>query len=716
MAGGGALLLLACVGALPGSARGEPMSALQDAVAVDDAARPVGPVLDVPFLPQTPALCGGAALAMVFRYWGERGVHAETFAHLVTGSGLGIRTGDLVDTARERGWNTTAFAGEAPVVREHIRQGRPVIALIEDRPGRYHYVVLVAWDDQRVVLHDPARGPGRTLTEAAFERVWLPSGRWTLLVLPGDDGPPAVARSRAHHPEDPLAADTAAQPNDAAAADGGVPPACADPLRRAADLAARGDLAGAERALSQASAACPASAAVALELGGLRFLQGRYADAAEAARAVLAAEPDRAYGWELLASSLFLLDDRSGALDAWNRLGRPRTDLVRIDGLRRTRFQVVHDAVAIQPGSIVSNDGLERARRRVAALPTVLRARVDYVPLSGGDAEVHAAIVERPALPTSTADIAAHVLRAAVEARLLLDVALPLAGGEVWSLEWGWQPARRTIALGLAAPGAFGTAWLWELNAAERVHTFHPARDPVAPQPPPPALRREVRRSVGLRASDWASSTLRWQLAAGVDEWADAASYGTAGAALEVHPSGQRVAVRADLDGWFPTTGRNPAFQAAHLRAAARARPGSFAFDWQVGGGLALASPSAPRSIWTGAGSTVDARVPLRAHPLHDREGVVRPDFLAPRLAHATVELRRWFRPRAPFTLAAAVFADAAAAQRPTDTRSSLDLGAGARLNLPGLGGLLRVDLARGTSGGATVLSAGWMSDWPSWW
>ena len=31
--------------------------------------------LPVPYLPQTDALCGGAAAAMVFRYWGD--VHAE---------------------------------------------------------------------------------------------------------------------------------------------------------------------------------------------------------------------------------------------------------------------------------------------------------------------------------------------------------------------------------------------------------------------------------------------------------------------------------------------------------------------------------------------------------------------------------------------------------------------------------------------------------------
>ena len=39
-------------------------------------------ILAVPFSPQSDQLCGGAAAAMVLRYWGEREVHAEDFAAL----------------------------------------------------------------------------------------------------------------------------------------------------------------------------------------------------------------------------------------------------------------------------------------------------------------------------------------------------------------------------------------------------------------------------------------------------------------------------------------------------------------------------------------------------------------------------------------------------------------------------------------------------------
>ena len=38
-----------------------------------DAAR-AAPLLDVPYVAQTEALCGGASVAMVQRYWGARNV------------------------------------------------------------------------------------------------------------------------------------------------------------------------------------------------------------------------------------------------------------------------------------------------------------------------------------------------------------------------------------------------------------------------------------------------------------------------------------------------------------------------------------------------------------------------------------------------------------------------------------------------------------------
>ena len=50
------------------------------------------PAIDVPFLPQTDALCGGAAAAMVFRYWGDAHADVQEFAPLVDRRAGGIAT------------------------------------------------------------------------------------------------------------------------------------------------------------------------------------------------------------------------------------------------------------------------------------------------------------------------------------------------------------------------------------------------------------------------------------------------------------------------------------------------------------------------------------------------------------------------------------------------------------------------------------------------
>ena len=73
------------------------VSALLDA----SESRPLT-ILDVPFIAQSELLCGGAAAAMVMRYWGEREVDAESFSDLVDRHAGGIRTSTLAADMRAR--------------------------------------------------------------------------------------------------------------------------------------------------------------------------------------------------------------------------------------------------------------------------------------------------------------------------------------------------------------------------------------------------------------------------------------------------------------------------------------------------------------------------------------------------------------------------------------------------------------------------------------
>ena len=156
------------------------------------AAAPVEPeahtLLDVPYLPQTPELCGGAAVAMVLRYWGERDVFPQDFESLISPGDGGILTATLTAAVRDRRWLALVVPAARGTARARIQseidRGRPLIALIEVAPRTYHYVVIVGLTDGDVVLHDPARAPFRVLRWAEFERAWEATDRWMMLALP----------------------------------------------------------------------------------------------------------------------------------------------------------------------------------------------------------------------------------------------------------------------------------------------------------------------------------------------------------------------------------------------------------------------------------------------------------------------------------------------------------------------------------------------------
>jgi hypothetical protein len=61
--------------------------------------------------PQTEDLCGGAAIAMVLRYWGERQVHCDDFAALVD-QRLGHSIDILSAEVTRQGWRSFPFSAD----------------------------------------------------------------------------------------------------------------------------------------------------------------------------------------------------------------------------------------------------------------------------------------------------------------------------------------------------------------------------------------------------------------------------------------------------------------------------------------------------------------------------------------------------------------------------------------------------------------------------
>jgi hypothetical protein len=675
---GGALLLCALAAPLPLLAQ---QSSSAAASLVNARAVPA-PDLDVPFVPQSPALCGGAAVAMVLRYWGQRGIFADEFAPLVIPSREGILTGDLLAAVRERGWRAEAFTGTAASARAHLSRGWPLIALIEVRPDRYHYVVIVGWTDDVVRMHDPARGPDRTQRADRFERAWQASGRWAMLVLPPQDSAttPVAARSAE---DEPAAA--------------GIGTRCALVLDSAAAHARSGDATAADRALDAALGHCDAGV-VSLERAALRFREGSYADAAALSREALLLRPHDSHGWNLLASSRYLMNDAEGALAAWNLIGRPRNDLSRISGVRQTRFAVFNDALGIPPGAVVTPTALRRAARRLDALPTVARSRVDYVPVPGGDVEVRAAVVERRVVPLSAPDLVTHALRAATTHRVELGVAGPAGAGELWRLSYGWRAARRDAELMLDAPHAFGTTAVWTLMARDQVRSFDSGSGAV----------REQARTGAASVSDWASGWLRWGAHAVVDNHLRGSTWIGAGGELELRALDDRSALRVSATAWS-TSQQQPGHAQLRLRGRLTSDPNA---RWErlVRFGADATSAHSPRSHWSGAGAEDEADALLRGRSLLDASGVVRGAFFAPTLLHGGLELRYWTAETGPLRLGVAAFVDGAALPHRSAAaahRVGLDGGVGARVSAPGVPGIVRLDVARALDGGRAVLSLG---------
>ena len=648
---------------------------LAAAIDVEAQGGGAGPLtlLDVPFISQSELLCGGAAAAMVLRYWGEREISAESFSDLVDRAAGGIRTDALVAALRRRGWTAEPLDGTPAALRRELSRSRPVVTLIEDRPSVFHYVVVVGWHERGVVLHDPARAPFVVMSPSEFERRWDAARRWMVVVLP-PPGPPADSdRSRNTEP--------GASTDARAAASTPCEQAVAEGVRRAQ----ANELDAAERVLASA-VGCPTAVR---ELAGIRVLQKRWPEAEDLAASVVAADETDEYAWRVLATSRFVRDNRVGALAAWNRAGEPRLDLLRVDGLVRTRPRVVERMLGSKPGDVLTPARFTRAQRKLGDLPAAMSTRLDYVPVRGGLAELRAAVAERPLLPTTRMSFFTTAAIAAVTRELRMTAGALTGGGEAITAGWRFWPHRGRLGAGLHAPAPWGGVWSVTASAERQ-----PFTDPALP------VARRVAASID--ASEWLTDRLQVTGLAGIDEWADTRVRGRIGGRLYVLSREERLDAGVTALSW---PGGN-AFSTIDLRARARSRREHRGVVIQGLANLQIATTNTPLDLWW-AGDTGQARtVLLRAHPLLDH-GRLRTDRLGRIIGTVTVEGQRWWRTTGLLNVGAAAFVDAGrtGSRYRGGARNDVDVGVGARLSVTGLPGTFSADLGKGLSDGATALS-----------
>ena len=630
--------------------------------------------LDVPYIQQSEALCGGAAAAMVMRYWGATGIYAESFEALVDKAAGGIRGDVLLEDLGRRGWNVRSFRGDESTVQARLSDRQPVIALIEDRPGAYHFVVIVAWVNDRVVYHDPARAPFRVVTERTFLDAWARAGDWAMLMLPRE-----TPSTNPLSPE-PAPISSPATPCEALVAE-------------AVRAVERGDRAGALEMLASAGDLCPASSAPLREAAGVHALEGKWSEATRLARAAIDRDRSDTHAWRILATGSYVSGDPVAALAAWNAIGEPLIDLVTVQGLGHTRHAAATDLLALKPNTTLTTGGLASATRRLESLPSAEGARVNYRPIGNGRANVEALVVERPRFPSTRSALIAASLGLVTDRELALSVVNLTGGGDRLTAAWRWWEARPRASLTYAAPSRLG---VWRTELFTEKQSYGPAVSTIV----------ESRRGGALSLSNWTTRLLRWEFAAGVDSWKERGQTATLSAALDQRLAGDAISLRGtglalvgDFSAWTAGAGAVWRSRARHegtvLLAAA---------------GLNVTSDAAPLALWSGAG-TGHARGPLlRAHPLLE-DGRIEGDVFGRRVAHANLEARRWLRPVLKvLRIAPAVFLDAARAdrRRAPGIAWHVDGGVGLRVAFPG-SGVLRLDVGKGLRDGATAFSIAWV-------
>ncbi len=671
----------------------------------DGAASAQSSLLDVPYMTQPAALCGGAAASMVLRYWGADDVFPQDFAPLVDDRAQGIPAARLAAALRDRGWQTYLVPADAGdrAWTEHLARGRPLIALIRVGPDAFHYVVIVGATRAGVVVHDPARAPFEVMAWDVFEEDWNAAERWMLLVLPGTDD---VA------PDGPTPDTTVTNDAGRAGTEPDADPSspCSGLVDAGVEDARAGRLDDANRRLRAATAMCPGSAAAWRELAGLRFAASDWTEAAALAGRATRLAPADDYTWRLVATSRFLAGDAAGALAAWNEVGAPRVDTVTVTGVTRTRRPVVVDALGLEPREVLTPDTLARARRRLQDIPIAADAAVRYT-VQGDEAAVTAAVSEPPVLPRGEIPIAVLAIRPLFVREVQVDVMGPTGSGERWTTAFRWPEPRRRVAVALAIPAPGALPGVLTIESAWERQTYALGDDV-------PGIR-EGRRRGAVRLADWATGWLHWDAGAAVDHLRDT-SYAGVDAALEARLAGDRVALGWREGYWHPAGGgaAASAFARTTLHAAWRSTTRSDVARVTVGAESAAAGARAPLAIWPGADTGGAREAPIRAHPLLANDIVKSDGMIGRRLAAATIAYERPIRTVAGAGIGVAGFLDLArASQRAVapDTIWEADAGIGARLHAAGLGGTARLDFAVGLRDGDLRVSAGWAPEWGGW-
>jgi hypothetical protein len=394
-------------------------------------------------------------------------------------------------------------------------------------------------------------------------------------------------------------------------------------------------------------------------------------------------------------------NDFHGALRAWNRIGKPRLDSVRIDGLAHMRYSLLARALGLTANGLLTDRQLTFAERRLQQLPDRVSARIAYRPESDGFATVDVVVVERAPRPRGPIEWAGAGAQTLVDREVRTAIPGRTGQGEVWTASWRWWTDRPLVAIGFSAPRVGALPGVWRVEGSWEVQTYGIGTS-VAPL-------REERGHGSLTVGDWFTPNLRYEMRVGLDSWTGTNRAGSVGAEVEQRFLSDRMSVAAAGTHWTALSAGS-SFRAASLRATFRSSTDAAGFVTRMDAGLDHASVDAPLALWPGAGEGRARGALLRAHPLL-HGGIIDGPVFGRSVAHVSLEGQRWLARPSLIRAGIAVFADLAGAShrlRSAEGPLQLDAGVGLRLRLPGRDKTLRVDYGRGIANGANALTVGW--------
>jgi hypothetical protein len=364
-------------------------------------------------------------------------------------------------------------------------------------------------------------------------------------------------------------------------------------------------------------------------------------------------------------------------------------DLVRIDGLARTRHRAVERLIGLRQDDLLTPEAFVRARRRLADLPAAASTRLTFVPVGSGLAEIRGAVNERPVIPSGALAYAGLGLSAAATREVRLAMGPISGGGEEYTFGWRLWRHRPQIGALMRAPAPWGGVWGFDAGWE---------RQPFDTVSVPTSERSTVRASL----ADWITGAMRWEASGGVERRENGHGYGRLAGGLALVSAGDRVAARARVETWLGEA----SFGLGEVTFAATSRTERQGTIVLGSGGIQAVTADGPLDLWP-AGDTGHARPTLlRAHPVLD-DGRLRVNQLGRVLINGSAEVQRWWPLQRVLAAGAAFFLDAArtSSRIGGPTRHDVDVGGGVRLAVYGISGFFRIDLGKGLGDGSTALS-----------